>query len=431
VKWPTFWVPSGPQGSHQYLLRTLLELVEMPFDWPAVVNAHEAHAFCAWRTEREGRDVALRLPTEAEHHRLRAAADLLPAERIASPGAANRLFGLPEINASLRHGSESPVTASERPFTDVFGNVWHWLMDDFHPLPGFRIHPYYDDFSTPCFDGQHTMILGGSFISLGDVATAHERFHFRPHFFQHAGFRMVDPLRAGNDGAVVRIARPTESAAEREAALGRRVLAAFAPPAELLPAGVAVASLHREHLPARAAHFREELGGGGERALDVGCGPGGLTQALAAHYREVVGADLDGAAIEAARKLLPADLAGRVAFRQTDAGALPADWVGFDLVLASRVLSRMPSPKALFGRLGGARGLVKPGGLLVLADEYAWEESVTPRELWFDGDRDSLAPLLGPDFDCVEEGRTLAMESPRPGRLVADELRVTIWRRRV
>lgn len=25
----------------------------------------------------------------------------------------------------------------------------------------------YDDFSTPCFDGRHHMIMGGSFISLG------------------------------------------------------------------------------------------------------------------------------------------------------------------------------------------------------------------------------------------------------------------------
>jgi 5-histidylcysteine sulfoxide synthase len=430
VKWPTFWVPIGPQGSHQYCLRTLFELVEMPWDWPAVVNAHEARAYCAWRTEREGRAVALRLPTEAEHHRLRAAADLLPAERLASPEIAGRLFADPGINASLRHGSESPVAGPDRPFTDVFGNVWHWLEDDFHPLAGFRIHPYYDDFSTPCFDGQHKMILGGSFISLGDEATAHERFHFRPHFYQHAGFRVVDPLRAGNDGAVVKIAGPKEGEGGREASWEGRVFAAFAPPRELLPARFSVVSLHREYLPARIAHFRREAGAGARRALDVGCGPGGITRALAAEYGEVIGADLDCAAIEGARRLLPADLAGRVSFRQTDAGALPADWVGFDLVLASRVLSRMVSPKALLGRLGGARGLVKPGGLCVLADEFAWEEAVTPRELWFGGDHESLAPLLGPDFECVDEGWTFAVERPRPGRLVGDELRVTIWRRR-
>lgn len=49
----------------------------------------------------------------------------------------------------------------------------------------------YDDFSTPCYDGQHNIIKGGSFISTGDEASVFARFHFRPHFFQHAGFRVV------------------------------------------------------------------------------------------------------------------------------------------------------------------------------------------------------------------------------------------------
>jgi len=29
----------------------------------------------------------------------------------------------------------------------------------------------YDDFSTPCFDGKHSMIVGGSFMSTGDEAS--------------------------------------------------------------------------------------------------------------------------------------------------------------------------------------------------------------------------------------------------------------------
>ena len=31
------------------------------------------------------------------------------------------------------------------------------------------------------------MILGGSYMSTGDEASVFARFHFRPHFFQHAG----------------------------------------------------------------------------------------------------------------------------------------------------------------------------------------------------------------------------------------------------
>lgn len=35
------------------------------------------------------------------------------------------------------------------------------------------------------------MIVGGSFVSTGDEASVFARFHFRPHFLQHSGFRLV------------------------------------------------------------------------------------------------------------------------------------------------------------------------------------------------------------------------------------------------
>ena len=38
------------------------------------------------------------------------------------------------------------------------------------------------------------MIMGGSFTSTGNEASVFARFHFRPHFHQHAGFRLVAPL---------------------------------------------------------------------------------------------------------------------------------------------------------------------------------------------------------------------------------------------
>ena len=37
----------------------------MPWDWPVLVNYHEVKAFCAWKGPN------CRVPTEAEHHRMR------------------------------------------------------------------------------------------------------------------------------------------------------------------------------------------------------------------------------------------------------------------------------------------------------------------------------------------------------------------------
>ena len=100
-------------------------------------------------------------------------------------------------NTNLACSSMSPVDAlspNTRGFHDVFGNAWQWTPDYFSALDGFTVHPYYEDFSTPCFDGQHNVIVGGSFISSGNEASVHSRFHFRPHFFQHASFRLVEQL---------------------------------------------------------------------------------------------------------------------------------------------------------------------------------------------------------------------------------------------
>ncbi len=37
----------------------------------------------------------------------------------------------------------------------------------------------------------YTQIIGGSFISTGQLASKFARYQFRPHFFQHATFRVV------------------------------------------------------------------------------------------------------------------------------------------------------------------------------------------------------------------------------------------------
>lgn len=35
---------------HQYRLRTMFDEVSLPWDWPVLVNYHEAKAFATWKT---------------------------------------------------------------------------------------------------------------------------------------------------------------------------------------------------------------------------------------------------------------------------------------------------------------------------------------------------------------------------------------------
>ncbi len=192
VKMPTFWRGSLDNKKEGLHLRMIFEEVPMQWDWPVIVNYHEAKAYSKWKTEKDSSDVPYRLITEKEHNAMRSSAQgtLDGVSRV----DAVMLDGPHEANINLSFGSESSVTAfapNDKGFRDVFGNVWQWCEDHFHPLQGFKIHELYHDFSTPCFDAVHFMMLGGSFISTGDSSSIFSRSHFRPHFYQHAGFRLA------------------------------------------------------------------------------------------------------------------------------------------------------------------------------------------------------------------------------------------------
>lgn len=69
VKWPTFWSRKGPQGHHQYDLRILFDVIPMPWDWPVVINFHEATAFANWKSLKTSK--SFRILTELEHRAIR------------------------------------------------------------------------------------------------------------------------------------------------------------------------------------------------------------------------------------------------------------------------------------------------------------------------------------------------------------------------
>jgi 5-histidylcysteine sulfoxide synthase len=206
TKRPTFWVAVGPEGAHQYELRTLFDIIPMPMSWPCEVNFHEAEAYCRYKKECDQTNLHYRLLTEPEFRHL----SPKRSDGVLQKKSMSHYKNLQSIEAEYKENFNfvwsTPKTVNE----ELFGNTWHWLLDQFNPLDGFEVHPLYDDFSTPCFDGKHQMILGGSFMSCGHEASQWARFHFRPHFYQHSGFRIAATLDGSNDNEATYLVQTRE-----------------------------------------------------------------------------------------------------------------------------------------------------------------------------------------------------------------------------
>jgi malonyl-CoA O-methyltransferase len=138
------------------------------------------------------------------------------------------------------------------------------------------------------------------------------------------------------------------------------------------------------------------------RVLDLGTGTGKAARVVGRRFphAEVVGVDLSPAMIEEARKVLPAELSGRVRFEVADASRLPFEDGAFDLVV---LLNMIP----FFGEL--AR-VTAPGGLVVAASSFGPQTPiyVPPETL-----RKRLAPLGFGDFEELAAGEGIALLATR------------------
>lgn len=116
--------------------------------------------------------------------------------------------------------------------------------------------------------------------------------------------------------------------------------------------------------PLRFAYIAGRVAVKGARALDVGCGGGLLSEALARAGAAVTGIDLAAAVLDVARLHL-LESALQVDYRETSAEALAGEMAGqFDFITCMEMLEHVPDPASV---IRACADLLKPGGRLFLS----------------------------------------------------------------
>ena len=429
---PLFWMPDD-KGSYRF--RTMLEIIDMPWNWPVEVNYLEAKAFCNWKSDKSGKTI--RLLMEEEWYRL---LDFTMTkdqpEWQHAPGNINLEY----------YASSCPVDKFQfGEFYDVLGNVWQWTESPIAGFPGFEVHPLYDDFSTPTFDTKHNLIKGGSWISTGNEATRHSRYAFRRHFFQHAGFRYVE-----SDTPVV---------------IRNDVYETDPEVAQYCESHYGEDHFEIENYPEKIAQISlaKMQGRSKKRALNLGCKVGRSTFELAVEFDSVTGLDATARTIKIAvdmkdkgyalyalpkegeiytfheKRLTDLGLDGvrdKVEFYQADASNLIERHKDYDLILIDNLIDRIYDPKKL---LNNVHNRVNPGGLLLISSTYDWQKKHTEKQKWVGGFKEAgenvislegLKQLLEPHFKFMGEPMDIPYvirETTRKYQHCIAEL--TIWER--
>ena len=399
AKHPLFW----SYESDGYWLRTLTQKIPLPLNLPVEVNHLEASAFCRYKSLKTQTNITL--PTEDEYERLRAFCGVDESEISAN------------INLDEEAFSVGVDTHKQGEFYDVVGNVWQWSRTPIYPFRGFNVHPIYDDFTVPTFDGKHMLIKGGSWISCGNLALQKSRYAFRRHFYQHAGFRYIESHY--------------KESIEMDYYTKDKIVTQYC------QFGWGENTLGVANYPEACAKLALEAmrDRPKRKAFDIGCAIGRSSFELAREFDEVVGVDFSARFIQEAQKLkedgilrytmttegeLEAfyevdlekfDLAqtrDKVDFWQADACNLKPIYKDFDLIFAGNLLDRLYEPKQFLEDLAHR---LNDNGTLILTSPYTWQEESTPKEKWIGGIKkdgenlstlDGLKQILGEDFELIE-----------------------------
>ena len=400
---PIFWL----KDEGKWRLRLMTQEVNMPWSWPVEVNYHEAKAFCNWQSEQMGKQV--RMPTEHEWVSLYEYAGLSD-ESVANSNNANLHLD--------HYASSCPVNQfAHNELYDVVGNVWQWTETPIFPFDGFKVHPLYDDFTTPTFDGRHNIIKGGSWISTGNEALKSARYAFRRHFFQHAGFRYIVTDTPIEDNAS-HYESDKQLSEYAEFHYGDTYYGVPNFPKAL--SNFAIQSLQSKPL---------------KTALDLGCATGRATFELAKYFDHVTGIDFSARFIGLALKLAQQgvlrytmvnegdlmtyqernltelnldNVAHKVDFWQGDACNLKTQFTGYDFILAANLIDRLYSPRQFLSNIHHRLNI---GGVLMITSPYTWLEEHTPRDEWIGGYKkdgenvatfDGLKEVLGQHFKLMQ-----------------------------
>ena len=302
------------------------------------------------------------------------------------------------------------------------------------------------------------MIVGGSFISTGDEASTFARFHFRPHFLQHSGFRLVASddeapathLFAGNfdgqaaaaaaaakqddDGAAGGNTNSNGNVYETDDSLHMYLGLHYPTSGEeegvppILPH--ANAPNHGLYFPQRVARLLNTLNPEptNNRALDIGCAVGGASFELAKTFEHVDAFDFSESFVRAAKHMQERDdvtfrvpieaeiyrevravhgegvtneVRSNVNFFAGDAqmiGEMNAEGkLGtYDGVVMSNLLCRLPDPSACINALPC---IVNKGGVVVMVTPFSWLLEFTPKSKWLGGFDDPVSkdPIYSKD----------------------------------
>ena len=434
AKYPLFW----QEVKGDYVLRTLSREIPLPLSWPVEVNHLEATAFCKWKSIKLGFDVTL--PTEAEYMRLREVSGVEPY--VISQDRRN-------VTANINLEEYASCVPIDRhahgDFYDVIGNVWQWSNTPMYPFEGFKVHPIYDDFTVPTFDGKHNLINGGSWISCGNLATQRSRYGFRRHFYQHAGFRYI---QSAYEEKVTTDYYTTDSVISQYCHFGW-----------------GENRLGVENYPAKCANIALEVmqNKPKKKALDIGCAIGRSTFELARGFEEVIGVDFSTRFIQEAETLKQngvlryamstegelsdfhevnlvefglEDTRNKVSFWQADACNLKPLYKDFDLIFGGNLIDRLYDPKKFLDTLASR---LNDGGVLILTSPYTWQEESTSKEKWIGGYRrdgenvstlQGLEEILGDDFTLLETRDVpfVIQETARKHQHTIAQM--TIWQKR-